>query len=213
MRRPSKALRLKPVKYGDRTYWYARAPHGLVRMPPLPHDDPAFLAAYAKAMGEQPAVGKHVTGSIARALDAYVDGQAYAALSPATRRQRGQHLAAIGKRWGVALLADLAERHIEEDLRTLAPHAANNRLKAWRGFTGWAKAQNMLGADPGAAVKRRKVPRSQGHLPWTLDEVEAFREWWHPETPQRKALEVLFWTGARISDAVRFHPGMIDRQG
>lgn len=209
-------LRLKPVRKGARTYWYARRPDGkLGKLPDLPHDHPDFLAAYAVHMAATPAkiTGKHGPGTIGAAVDAYLSSDAWKLLKPATQAQRRRHLARIASKWGPAMLRDLAARHIEADLDPLAPHAARHHLMAWRGLCKWAKSARLIDRDPAAGAERKSLPKSRGHAPWTLDEVATFRAHWPIGSAQRLALELIFWTGARVSDAVRLGPGMVDRAG
>lgn len=59
----------------------------------------------------------------------------------------------------------------------------------------------------------RLPAKAKPHEPWTKDDKEAFRSFWAMGTRERLAMEVLNWTGARMSDAVRFSDGMIDREG
>lgn len=61
--------------------------------------------------------------------------------------------------------------------------------------------------------KKTPVAQSDGHAPRSKIEVDAFRAFWPVDTPERLAFEVIFWTGARISDAVRLGHGNMDREG
>ncbi len=55
--------------------------------------------------------------------------------------------------------------------------------------------------------------KSDGHIPWSTEEVEAFRAFWPIGTMERLALELIYWTGARVSDAIRLGEGNVDREG
>ena len=54
-----------------------------------------------------------------------------------------------------------------------------------------------------------KAKAKGGHPPWTSEEIAAFRSRWPIGSATRAAFEVLRFSGARISDAVRLGPGMI----
>jgi hypothetical protein len=57
--------------------------------------------------------------------------------------------------------------------------------------------------EPAHEVFKRKVivnPRE----PWWEEQVEAFRDRWPVGSKQRLAFEILYWSGARLSDAVEF---------
>ncbi|MEI4470961.1 tyrosine-type recombinase/integrase [Frigidibacter sp. MR17.24] len=188
----------------------------LVRLPDSPLDSPEFLDAYARAMRDaKPAQkGRPVaSGSIAAAIIAYQKSDAFLALSKATRDDRRRILSKIADLWGETRLADLRPDHVEGDLSVLAPFASNNRLKAWRGLTKWCKAKGLCQLDAGLNAERRTMPKTDGHVVWTAADVEAFRRHWAIETAQRLAMELIYWTAARSSDAVRLGPGMVDYKG
>ena len=109
-------------------------------------------------------------------------------------------------------MTDLQSRHIAADLDSLSGAVAQSRRKAWRKLCAYWVQVGYIPQDPSIAVKSPCV-RSEGHAEWTHEDVEAFRAHWPEDTRQRLALELLQWTGARVSDAVRLGPGMVDRDG
>lgn len=119
----------------------------------------------------------------------------------------------MDEKYGHVSFHTLQSKHIRADLSTFPPHPANNRLKVWRGLCRWAREVELIADDPAAAVAPRKTPKTDGHAPWTRDDVKQFRKYWPNESAQRLAFELMFWTGSRISDAVRFSAGMIDAEG
>jgi len=205
------------TKANGRQYRYFAAPgRAMVRLPDLPIDDPAFLAAYAEAAAQARKAAppsKYPTGSIGAGIAAYEASDAFLSLAKASRDARRRILYAIAKSYGMGAARDLAERHIEADLAKLKPHPANNRLKAWRGLCLWWKEAGLIARDPAVAVRPRKTAKTDGHEPWTAADVQRFRAYWAVGTAPRLAFEVMFWTAARVSDAMRLGPGMVDRQG
>ena len=179
-------------------------------MPDLPPDNPVFLAADAKAAGgDNPARSPAVSRSLALAVAGYRKSDVFRiGLSAATRATRRRMLADIRTRYGQARIAELRTKHVETDLNRLTGHARNNRLKAWRGFGKWL-ADNYHIEDPSAAARKAPVAATDGHLPWLEAEVEVFRHHWPAGAPERLAFEVIYWTGARVSDAVRLGPGAV----
>lgn len=186
------------------------------KLTPLPDADPAspaFLAAYAKLLGgavPAPAPGK---GTIGAACHAFLKSDRYAAAAPATRALWRRAMDDIRARYGAARLADLEPKHVRADLARLTPNPATTRLKAWRAAAKWWLDVGLVDADPTEGVKRPKPPKSDGHAPWTRDDVATFRKRWPINTPERLALELVFWTGARMSDAVRITEAMIGKDG
>ncbi len=57
------------------------------------------------------------------------------------------------------------------------------------------------------------MPQTDGHVPWSPDDIDAYRARWPLDTPQRLGMELLSWTAARIGDGVRLGEGMIGRDG
>ncbi|MGM0583353.1 MAG: tyrosine-type recombinase/integrase [Pseudomonadota bacterium] len=119
----------------------------------------------------------------------------------------------IRQRYGQGRIADLRADHIRKDLDRFTGHAANNRLRAWRGLCAWATDAGLFPRDPSDGLKRKKTAKSEGHIPWTADEVAAFRARWPVGSVDRLAFELIHWTGARVSDVVKLGEGHVDRDG
>lgn len=215
------AVRLKHVKVitkqNGRWFTYLAVPgQKLVRLPDGAMDSPEFLMAYAAAMSASTAdkQGRPVaTGSIAAAIISYQRSAEFRSLAPSTAQQRRAHLSRINDTWGRGRMIDLRTTHLEADLAKLDPHPANNRRKAWRGLCSWARRQRLIARDPSAEIEKPAAAKSDGFAPWTPEEIEQFREHWGVETPQRLAMELIYWTAARASDAVKLGTGMVTKDG
>jgi integrase len=185
-----------------------------VPLPDLPQDHPDFLAAYAAARtADLGKVAPAKTGTIAAGIAAFIASDSYLARSASTRAVWRRTLDDIARRYGAGRVADLAERHLRADLAPLRPHPANNRLKTWRALCGWWAEAGLAAANAAKGIKRRKTPRTDGHLPWTAADVERFRDRWPVGSAERLALELLHWTGARIGDTVRLSETMVAPDG
>lgn len=183
-------------------------------MPDLPPDHPDFLAAYAEAAGSiKPVRAKASSGSLNLAVEGYLKSDVFlVSLGEGTRAARRPMLDEIRERYGHGRVVDLRTKHIEADLERFAGHARNNHLKAWRGFGKWLSETYKI-ADPTTEARKAPVAQSDGRPPWSEDEIEAFRAHWSINTPERLAFELIYWTGARISDSVRLGQGNVDRDG
>lgn len=184
----------------------------LIRLPDGDIGSPDFLAAYANAMSlakSQASATAYDPSTVAGAISDYLRSDAFKALSDATRRAHRRHLTAVQVKGHAALMADLSEKNVASDVRSLTGHPALTRLKAWRAFTKWATRQGRLAADPARNVLRPDLPKSDGFPRWTSDEVAAFRARWPTGTAERMAFEILCWTGAGAKDASRLGPGMV----
>lgn len=186
----------------------------LIRLPDAPMDSPDFLAAYAAAMkratGVTPRPGK---GTIAALCTSFLLSREFRDNSASYQAILRRHCMAIEERGGAAFARDLKPVHITRDMAPLTASVALARLKTWRALCKHGVKAGLLPSDPSAGIDRPAQPKNAGHEPWTHDEVAAFRDRWSIGTTQRAIFELLHWTGARISDAVRLGPGMVRKEG
>lgn len=201
------------VKPNGRRYLYRRVKGQLVPLPDLPENHPDFLRAYAEAGTVTPrAKHRRRPGSIAALCADYLASQDYMRLGDSTRQVWRRTIDRIAQDRGEGLLRDLRPDHLRRDIRRLSPGAASNRLKAWRSLLRFAVEEGMIAADPSAGIRAPKG-RVTPHRRWTPEEITAFRDHWPIGTAERLAFEVIYWTGARCSDAARLGSQMLDRSG
>ena len=198
--------------------FYLRPPgEKQVPMPDAPKEHPKFLTAYAKALASFMGADEidlrlsAPKGSINEAIRDYLRGGDWQTLSDGTRARRRPDLDRIAESYGQAALRTLRAEHIRADLKGLAPHPRNNRLKVWRGLMKHAKEAFSLPENPAAAVAKSKTKATDGHVSWTQADVVKFRKHWPIDSAPRLAFELIYWTGARISDAIRLGEGNIGR--
>lgn len=212
MRRPFrdhavKLPRIQRIRRGERVLCYHR-PTG-TRLPDLPESHPEFVAAWARAESQSPNFAPPVTaGTIAHAIRMLKGSTHWRGLSAVYRQGITRNLDAIAEAHGAVPLRGLRSRHIEADISNLDPNPANLRLKAWRLLL----AHSGLDDDPSTGVRKRQT-KTQGHTAWTREDVDACRNHWPIGTHQRAALELVAWTGARVSDAARLGRGNIGTDG
>lgn len=190
--------------------YYRRAGSPLVRLPDLPHDDPEFLAAYAAAARANPPGGtRHPPESLAALCLACEGSDAFNLASKGYRAILLRHFKVMVEKYGHVSFRAIRAKHIQKDVRDAASPA--DRRKAWR-FV-YSFDPDLLADNPTLTVTVPDRPKTEGHLPWTRDEIEAYRARWAIGTTKRLAFEVLHWGGMRISDAVLVGPGGVDRSG
>lgn len=205
---------LMTVQRAGKVYHYVRIKgHPLVAMPEAPLDSPKFLKAYADAIDAAGKGEKPIGGTIRAMIIAYLGSDQFRALSAAYRHVLRRECDEITAQAQNAMASHLRDEHIRADLAALDPHKSRARQKAWRQLCGWALTAGYLSMDPSAGIKRKAIPKSDGHLPWTDDDIDRYRARWPIGSVPRAAMELMLWTGARISDAVLIGSGMIDRQG
>lgn len=199
------------TKSDGRRYTYRRVGAMLIPLPDLPEHHPDFIAAYVKA-GEAKEPTRFPAGSISALCVEYLSSAEHRRMAESTRAVWRRTLDRISKERGAGLVADLRPEHLRKDIRALTPGAAANRLKAWRSILKFALEEGWIRSDPSYGIKAQRgdvVP----HRQWTRAEIEKYREHWPQGTPERIAVEVIYWTGARCVDAVRLGWQMVDQEG
>ena len=201
---------VKRVRKGDRLFFYLNYP-GTAKLIPIPDpESPGFLAAYLDAERQAKESLKVADlGTVAMGVSDYLRSPAFGALGKLTQVQRRNHLNKIAIKAKHSLLVDLREHHVQNDVDAVGGHAGVNRLKAWRGFLAWARRDGRIKADPSRNVTRPERLKSDGHVPWTVADVERFRDHWPEGSPQRTAMEIAQWTGAAAQDLAKLGPGMV----
>lgn len=206
---------LMTIRRGGKVFRYYRTKgKPLVALPAdLPLDSPDFLAAFAAAAKATGRPSKAPTGTIAAMIEGYLASHAYRALSNDYRRVIRREAEAIKEQAEDARAKDLKPAHIRADLAPLAPNKSRARMKAWRAICAFGMDVGLIEVNPSDGVQRKRAETTDGHPPWTMAEVQAYRAHWPHGTAQRAAMEVLLWTGARTVDAVKLGPGMVDSGG
>jgi len=206
MPRPRPPHLISETTRHGRAVWYVRFGHGPRVRVWAEYGSPAFWSEYRAAIEgakpEQP-VKSH---TLAWALDRYRNSAVWAGLSNATRRQRENIYRAVVTTAGTEPLKDITTDVIKagRDRRASAPHAANNFLKAMRGFFKWAAGDSdLVKVNPTIGVKLLKGRNKDGFHTWTDEEITRFEERWPIGTRERLALDLLLYTGMARGDVVR----------
>jgi len=190
-------------------------------MPAVPLRSSTFLQSYAEAltlwntMQQDPTCTGHTQvapGSLAEAAAMYKASHGFSLLAPATRSVRRKRLEGMIDLYGAAQVAGLQATHVNKDLSRFDGHAQRNHLKMWRHFAKFLMAEYGI-ADPTDSVARAKVAQSDGHEPWSMDDIAVYRDAYAIDQSARLAMELLYWTGARCSDACRLGPEHVTKDG
>ena len=191
------------------------------KMPAVPLRSSTFLQSYAEAltlwntMQQDPTCTGHTQvapGSLAEAAAMYKASHGFSLLAPATRSVRRKRLEGMIDLYGAAQVSGLQAAHVNKDLSRFDGHAARNHLKMWRHFAKFLMTEYGI-ADPTADIARPKVAQSDGHEPWSMDDIAVYRDAYAIDQSARLAMELLYWTGARCSDACRLGPGHVTKDG
>ena len=183
-----------------------------------------FLAEYERGLlqseagvldaARRPTLGP-TAGTLGWLATRWLNSAGFRALDPTTQRTRTlivqSMLAEPIKPGSTDLFADFPLEHIRRrslavlrDRKALAgkPEAGNMRVRVLRAIWKWALAEEIVETSPAREVELLAA-KGQGHHTWTLAEIAAF-EARHPRgTKARLALDLMLYSGCRISDAAR----------
>ena len=191
------------------------------KMPAVPLRSSTFLQGYAEAltlwntMQQDPTCTGHTQvapGSLAEAAAAYKASHGFSLLVPKTRERYRCMLEHMIDLYGSAQVSGLQMPHVNKDLSAFEGHPRNNRMKMWRSFAKFLVAQYNI-ADPTIGIVKAEVAKTDGHVPWSMDDIAAFRSAYGLSEMPRLAMELLYWTGARCGDAVKLGRGHVTKDG
>ncbi len=200
-------LHRETTRHGQ-VVWTVRRDHGARIRLRAEYGTSAFWEEYRAALSGVSPSGKAGTpkaSTLAWGIDRYRQSSAWAALAPATRKQRENIYRAIVATAGGERLADIDDETIREgrERRAATPHSANNFLKAMRGLFAWAVEHKHVTTDPTKGVTLLKGRNDEvGFHTWTEEEVARFETRWSLGTRERLAFDLLLYTGLRRGDAV-----------
>ena len=166
-----------------------------------------FWAEYQSALGSAPRQPAALhEGTLAWLIERYREKTAWTHLSAATRRRRENIFLHVVETAGAQPVAKIttATMMAARDRRSTTPAQAKHFLAAMRGLFRWAVKAKHVRSDPTVGVDNLPLPKSDGFIPWTEEDVAAYEKRWLIGTRQRVWLDVLLYTGLRRGDAVRF---------
>lgn len=166
--------------------------------------DPMFKVAYKAALtgGSLVEVPKVYEGTLQWLWDRYTTESAkWAGYSPATQKQQKLIMAKVLEKNATRALSAFTNDVIQEgvDKRHETPALAANFLKVMRGMFGWARRMRLVPVDPTLDIVLPTY-RTDGHEPWSVGDVRAFRSKHPVGTAQRLAMELMLLAGLRRAD-------------
>lgn len=192
---------------------YFRRP-GFKRIPL--HGEPGseqFMDAYQAALAgfAAPKIELGATktrpGTINALVARYYRSTGFVTLAPSTQATYRNIIERFREDHGDKRVALLGRDHIKRMLETKAstPAAANNWLRMVRMLMAFALDEGMRADNPASSVRGIRY-NSDGYPSWTDDHIEAFRARHPLGSRPRLAMELLYNTAQRRSDAVKMGP-------
>lgn len=147
------------------------------------------------------------TRTIGGLVDAFKNSQRWRGWGPASRAKYGAFLVRLGDKNADtavdAFTRGSIKRAMHEITTTRGPAAAANWLKVMKALYDYALDLEWVTSDPTHGVSPPPLDNPDGFQTWRDDQIEQFRAHHAVGSVPRLVMEVLFCTGASISDAVR----------
>lgn len=191
----------------SRRVWYVRVGKGKRVRLYAAYGSAEFWREYHDAVAQVLPSGKRtkpLTHSLGWLIAQYRQSAAWGALAFTTRGQRESFLKSIEQEYGRESIDALTKGTVVRsmDKRRQTPEAANLLLKTLRSLFSWALDADLVKVDPTVGVNKIAV-KTAGHVPWTAEDLAAFRSRWAIGTKERLAFEIMANTGLRRGDAVK----------
>ncbi len=193
-------------RHGTRRY-YVRIRHGRRIAIAGEYGTAEFMENYRAALAGAPQPSaRQPRGTMNWLAAKWRESSDWSETSMATRRQRENILKHVLDKIGSHDCGDISKADIRQgkENRKATPAAANNFLKTMRALFRWAVSEEILPDNPAEGVPL--FPKRKGHVgyvPWTIDDVEAYRDAYLLGTRERLALEIAINTGLRRGDIAR----------
>ena len=156
MPRPRPPHLQREITRHGKAVWYVRVGKGQRIRLRAEFGTPDFDVEYQAAVAAKPRPpkGGPTAGTLAWLLARYRETAAWAALSPATRRQRENIFVHVLDTAGTQPFAKVTTATITagRERRAATPAQARNFLDAMRGLFKWATSASLVKADPTLAV-------------------------------------------------------------
>lgn len=183
--------------------WYVRRGSKRIRLPnDYGTDD--FWEAYEAAVKGEKIVKPVKSGSLAWLVERYKDSVQFTQGATTTRYFRSRTLQRVVEAAGPMQFANVSAAQIHKgmDDRAAAPHTANHFLTAMRLLFDWAKLNGHVKINPCDGIKPLRI-KIIGHPVWSIEQVEQYRARHKVGTRARLAIDMLLFTGLRVSDVIR----------
>lgn len=203
-KRPAFVIREKN-RHGNWRWYFRKKGSPRVRLPDE-YGTEEFWAAYKAALLGQPVERPRqaTSGTLEWLVKRYKTSAHYIGLAETTRKNRDGIYRKVCKKSGHIDYRRITRKKIQEalDTRAATPQTANNFLVAMSVLFDWAVKNEFVAENPCKKVSPLKV-KSAGYHTWTTEEVEQYRERHPTGTTERLAVDLLLFTGLRISDAIK----------
>jgi integrase len=196
-------------RHGKLRHVFRRRGFKKVSLPGQPGSE-EFMAAYQAAFAGVEAkleivAGRTTPGTVNAAIVDYYTSTTFQELSAGSKKQIRSILERFRNAHSDKRLHLLERQHIVKLLGELRPHARTNWLSALRGLLAFAVTQGFIKENPAIGIKFKKR-KTEGHRPWTDEEIAQYEATYPIGTKARLALALPLYTALRKSDFLRVGP-------
>lgn len=209
MPRPRKPYIQKEITRHGKTVWYfRRGKEKRIRLLGQ-FGSPEFNASYEAALVGEPVEKKAraARSSLRWLVDRYYESGRFINLASSTQRKYSGILENVCKTGGELNFRTITKKDIIAGRvrREAKPFAANAYVISMKLVFEFAIDSGWIDENPaiGAAAPKHKT---DGYHTWTKEEVIRYQEYHPLGTQARLALDIMLYTGLRISDAIRLGP-------
>ena len=211
MPRPRPPHLQRQVTRHGKAVWYVRVGKGPRVRIRSAFGTPEFYSEYQAAIAgfptrKTPKDDRTSPGTLAWLVERYRETTGWTALSMASRRQREnifEHVLEAAGRHPFAKITTASIMAGRDRRAKTTPAQARKFLDTMRGLFRWAVKAKLIKVDPTAGIANPSAPKSDGYIPWSIEDIAAYEAHWPVGTRQRVWLDVLIYTGLRRGDAVR----------
>lgn len=209
MPRPRKPYTQKEITRHGKTVWYfRRGKEKRIRLPGA-FGSPEFNAAYDAALSGQPVERKARAprSSMRWLVDQYFESGRFLNLAAGTRKNQRLVLEKVCSTGAALNFKAITKRDIIAGRvrREAKPHSAVAYVVCMKVLFNFAKDSGWIEENPADGVDA-KPPKTDGFHSWSIEEVERFQKFHPLGSPARLAMDIMLYTGLRISDAFRLGP-------
>lgn len=209
MARPRKPYIQKEVtRHGKIVWYFRRGKETRIRLPGI-YGSPEFNAAYDAALVGAPIERKATAprSSLRWLVDRYYESGRYSILAQGTQKNQQLVLEKVCATGGTLSFKAITKKDIISGKlrREATPNSAVAYVVSMKVLFNFAKDSGWIDENPADGIEA-KAPRTEGFHTWTTEEVARFQAHFPLGTAPRLAMDIMLYTGLRLSDAFCLGP-------
>jgi integrase len=150
-----------------------------------------------------PIAAKDGQGTVGWLINLYKRSRAWCEdISQETRNMRGPFLQRMEDTAGDLPLQAITRAKIEEGISARSHNQGRHFFDTMRGLFKFALSHELYDRNPTDGITVKK-DNGEGHVPWSIEEIEQYEKRWPLGTKQRLIFDIYLYTGLRRGDCAR----------